>query len=133
MISIITIAKKTGCDAIHPGYGFLAENSDFAEMCEASNIIFIGPMHETISLMGVKDVAKDTMKKAGVPTVPGSEGVVASVEEAKQIAEEIGYPVIIKASYGGGGKGIRVARDEASLVQNYKMTEQEAESAFGNK
>ncbi|GAB3071830.1 acetyl-CoA carboxylase biotin carboxylase subunit [Salinicoccus sesuvii] len=133
MISIITIAKKTGCDAIHPGYGFLAENSDFAEMCEASNLIFIGPMHETISLMGVKDVAKDTMKKAGVPTVPGSEGVVESIEDAKQIADEIGYPIIIKASYGGGGKGIRVARDEASLIQNYKMTEQEAESAFGNK
>nr|WP_255695239.1 acetyl-CoA carboxylase biotin carboxylase subunit [Salinicoccus sp. ID82-1] len=133
MISIITIAKKTGCDAIHPGYGFLAENSDFAEMCEASNLIFIGPMHETIALMGVKDVAKDTMKKAGVPTVPGSEGVVESVEDAKKISEEIGYPVIIKASYGGGGKGIRVARDEESLVQNYKMTEQEAESAFGNK
>ncbi|WP_344703092.1 acetyl-CoA carboxylase biotin carboxylase subunit [Salinicoccus jeotgali] len=133
MISIITIAKKSGCDAIHPGYGFLAENSDFAEMCEVSNLIFIGPMHETISLMGVKDVAKDTMKKAGVPTVPGSEGVVASVEDAKKIAEEIGYPVIIKASHGGGGKGIRVARDEASLVQNYKMTEQEAESSFGNK
>ncbi len=133
MISIITIAKKSGCDAIHPGYGFLAENSDFAEMCEVSNLIFIGPMHETISLMGVKDVAKDTMKKAGVPTVPGSEGVVASVEDAKEIAEEIGYPVIIKASHGGGGKGIRVARDEASLVQNYKMTEQEAESSFGNK
>lgn len=133
MISIITIAKKTGCDAIHPGYGFLAENSDFAEMCEASNLIFIGPMHETISLMGVKDVAKDTMKKAGVPTVPGSDGVVASIEDAKKIAADIGYPVIIKASYGGGGKGIRVARTEEELVQNYKMTEQEAESAFGNK
>lgn len=133
MISIITIAKKTGCDAIHPGYGFLAENSDFAEMCEASNLIFIGPMHETISLMGVKDVAKDTMKEAGVPTVPGSDGVVASTEDAKQIAGAIGYPVIIKASYGGGGKGIRVAHTEEELIQNYKMTEQEAESAFGNK
>ncbi|WP_026366387.1 acetyl-CoA carboxylase biotin carboxylase subunit [Salinicoccus albus] len=133
MISIITIAKKSGCDAIHPGYGFLAENSDFAEMCEASNLIFIGPMHETISLMGVKDAAKDTMIKAGVPTVPGSDGIVSSVEEAKAIAEDINYPVIIKASYGGGGKGIRVARTENELIQNYKLTEQEAESSFGNK
>ncbi|WP_052257039.1 acetyl-CoA carboxylase biotin carboxylase subunit [Salinicoccus sp. YB14-2] len=133
MISIITIANKTGCDAIHPGYGFLAENSDFAEMCEASNLIFIGPMYETISLMGVKDVAKNTMEKAGVPTVPGSDGVVQSVDHAKEIASSVGYPVIIKASYGGGGKGIRVARNEDELVQNYKMTEQEAESAFGNK
>ncbi len=133
MISIITIAHKTGCDAIHPGYGFLAENSDFAEMCEASNLIFIGPMYETISLMGVKDVAKNTMEKAGVPTVPGSDGVVQSVDHAKEVASSVGYPVIIKASYGGGGKGIRVARNEEELVQNYKMTEQEAESAFGNK
>lgn len=133
MISIITIAHKTGCDAIHPGYGFLAENSDFAEMCEASNLIFIGPMYETISLMGVKDVAKNTMEKAGVPTVPGSDGVVQSIDHAKEIASSVGYPVIIKASYGGGGKGIRVARNEEELVQNYKMTEQEAESAFGNK
>lgn len=133
MISIITIANKTGCDAIHPGYGFLAENSDFAEMCEASNLIFIGPMYETISLMGVKDIAKNTMEKAGVPTVPGSDGVVQSVDDAKEIASSVGYPVIIKASYGGGGKGIRVARNEEELVQNYKMTEQEAESAFGNK
>lgn len=133
MISIITIANKTGCDAIHPGYGFLAENSDFAEMCEASNLIFIGPMYETISLMGVKDVAKNTMEKAGVPTVPGSDGVVQSVDHAKEIASSVGYPVIIKASYGGGGKGIRVAHNQEELVQNYKMTEQEAESAFGNK
>jgi acetyl-CoA carboxylase biotin carboxylase subunit len=133
MISIITIAKKTGCDAVHPGYGFLAENSDFAEMCEASNLIFVGPMYETIALMGVKDVAKNTMEKAGVPTVPGSDGVVQSIEHAREIAEGVGYPVIIKASYGGGGKGIRVARNPEELVQNYRMTEQEAESAFGNK
>ncbi|WP_072708865.1 acetyl-CoA carboxylase biotin carboxylase subunit [Lacicoccus alkaliphilus] len=133
MISIITIAKKTGCDAIHPGYGFLAENSDFAEMCEASNLIFVGPMYETIALMGVKDVAKNTMEKAGVPTVPGSDGVIQSIEHAKEIAGGVGYPVIIKASYGGGGKGIRVARNQEELIQNYRMTEQEAESAFGNK
>ncbi|WP_097039671.1 acetyl-CoA carboxylase biotin carboxylase subunit [Salinicoccus kekensis] len=133
MISIITIAKKTGCDAVHPGYGFLAENSDFAEMCESSNLIFIGPMYETIALMGVKDVAKNTMEKAGVPTVPGSAGVVQSIEHAREVAGGVGYPVIIKASYGGGGKGIRVARNEEELIQNYKMTEQEAESAFGNK
>src|SRR5699024_3691827 len=90
-------------------------------------------MHETIALMGVDDVAKDTMKKAGLPTLPRTDGVVDSIEDAKQIASDIGYPVIIKASYGGGAKGIRVARTEEQLVQNYKMTEQEAESAFGNK
>lgn len=133
MISIITIAQNTNCDAIHPGYGFLAENVDFAEMCDASNLIFIGPHYKTIALMGVKDVAKDTMQKANVPTVPGSDGVVKSLDDAKKISEEIGYPVIIKASYGGGGKGIRVARNEKELIQNYKLTEQEAESAFGNK
>lgn len=133
MIGIITIAQATGCDAIHPGYGFLAENSDFAEMCESSSLIFIGPMSETISLMGVKDVAKKTMIEAKVPTVPGSDGVVKSLDDAYVIAEEIGYPIIIKASHGGGGKGIRVARNEQELTQNYKLTEQEAESAFGNK
>ena len=133
MIGIITIAESTGCDAIHPGYGFLAENSDFAEMCETSNLNFIGPMSETISLMGVKDVAKQTMKEAKVPTVPGSDGVVESLEDAYKVAEEIGFPIIIKASYGGGGKGIRVARNKEELKQNYKLTEQEAESAFGNK
>lgn len=133
MIGIITIAQSTGCDAIHPGYGFLAENSDFAEMCESSSLIFIGPMSETISLMGVKDVAKKTMIEADVPTVPGSDGVVKSLDDAYIIAEEIGYPIIIKASHGGGGKGIRVARTKEELTQNYKLTEQEAESAFGNK
>lgn len=133
MIGIITIAQSTGCDAIHPGYGFLAENSDFAEMCESSSLIFIGPMSETISLMGVKDVAKKTMIEADVPTVPGSDGVVKSLDDAYEIAEDIGYPIIIKASHGGGGKGIRVARNKDELTQNYKLTEQEAESAFGNK
>src|SRR5699024_4060329 len=133
MIGIITIAQTTGCDAIHPGYGFLDENCDFAEMCESSSLIFIGPMPETISLMGVKDVAKKTMIEADVPTVPGSDGVVKSLEDAYDIAEEIGYPVIIKASHGGGGKGIIVARSKEELTQNYKLTEQEAESAFGNK
>lgn len=132
MISIMTIAKSTNCDAIHPGYGFLAENDDFAEMCEAMNIIFVGPMPETISTMGIKDVAKKTMQKAGVPTVPGSDGILNSIEHAKEVAETIGYPVIIKASHGGGGKGIRVARNEEELIQGYKLTTKEAQSAFGN-
>lgn len=132
MISIMTIAKSTNCDAIHPGYGFLAENEDFAEMCETMNIIFVGPMPETIATMGVKDVAKETMIKAGVPTVPGSAGILSSTEHAITVAEEIGYPVIIKASHGGGGKGIRVAHNEEELIQGYKMTTKEAESAFGN-
>lgn len=132
MISIMTIAKSTNCDAIHPGYGFLAENDDFAEMCESMNIIFVGPMPETISTMGIKDVAKKTMQEAGVPTVPGSEGVLDSVQHATEVAKEIGYPVIIKASHGGGGKGIRVAHNEEELIQGYKLTTKEAESAFGN-
>ncbi|WP_204193613.1 acetyl-CoA carboxylase biotin carboxylase subunit [Staphylococcus sp. GDY8P47P] len=130
--NILSIATSTGCDGIHPGYGFLAENGDFAELCEACQLKFIGPSYESIQKMGIKDVAKAEMIAANVPVVPGSDGLVTSIEDAKQIAEEIGYPVIIKATAGGGGKGIRVARTEKELENGYRMTRQEAETAFGN-
>lgn len=130
--NVMTIATSTGADAIHPGYGFLAENADFAEICEACNITFIGPSAEAIQKMGTKDVARDTMKNAGVPVVPGSDGIVESEEDAIKVAEEIGYPVIIKATAGGGGRGIRVAQSKKELIQGLKITQKEAETAFGN-
>ncbi|EJQ15019.1 acetyl-CoA carboxylase biotin carboxylase subunit [Bacillus cereus] len=132
LTNIISVAKLTGCDAIHPGYGFLAENADFAELCRECNLIFIGPSPEAISKMGTKDVARDTMKEAGVPIVPGSQGIIKNTEEAIELANQIGYPVIIKATAGGGGKGIRVARHEEELVKGIRITQQEASTAFGN-
>lgn len=130
--NILSIATSTGCDGIHPGYGFLAENGDFAELCEAVQLKFIGPSYNSIQKMGIKDIAKEEMKRANVPVVPGSEGLVESIEQAIGTANTIGYPVIIKATAGGGGKGIRIARNEDELVNGYKMTQQEAETAFGN-
>lgn len=130
--NIMSIATATGVDAIHPGYGFLAENADFAEICKACNITFIGPSPEAIQKMGMKDVARQTMKEAGVPIVPGSDGILENVEEAVKVAEEIGYPVIIKATAGGGGRGIRVAYNEEELRTGFKITQKEAEQAFGN-
>ncbi|CRF98963.1 biotin carboxylase [Streptococcus pneumoniae] len=132
LTNIISVAKLTGCDAIHPGYGFLAENADFAELCRECNLIFIGPSPEAISKMGTKDVARDTMKEAGVPIVPGSQGIIKNTEEAIELADQIGYPVIIKATAGGGGKGIRVARHEEELIKGIQITQQEASTAFGN-
>ncbi|HLQ98009.1 MAG TPA: acetyl-CoA carboxylase biotin carboxylase subunit [Candidatus Dormibacteraeota bacterium] len=130
--NIVSIATLTGVDAIHPGYGFLAENADFAEICKACNIIFIGPTAEAIQKMGIKDVARETMKEANVPIVPGSDGIIESREDAIKTAQEIGYPVIIKATAGGGGKGIRVARTEEDLLNGIQITQKEAEKAFGN-
>ncbi|MBD8003531.1 acetyl-CoA carboxylase biotin carboxylase subunit [Bacillus norwichensis] len=130
--NVISVAKLTECDAIHPGYGFLAENADFAEVCRECNIIFVGPSPEAITRMGTKDVARSTMKAAGVPIVPGSDGIVETVDEAKKIAEEIGYPVIIKATAGGGGRGIRVAKTVEELIKGIEITQQEAAVAFGN-
>lgn len=130
--NILSIATSTGCDGIHPGYGFLAENGDFAELCEAVQLKFIGPSYNSIQKMGIKDIAKEEMKRANVPVVPGSEGLVESIEQAIETANTIGYPVIIKATAGGGGKGIRIARNEDELINGYKMTQQEAETAFGN-
>ncbi|MGD6815580.1 acetyl-CoA carboxylase biotin carboxylase subunit [Metabacillus sp. 113a] len=130
--NIISVANLTGSDAIHPGYGFLAENSDFAELCRECNVTFVGPSPEAISKMGTKDVARETMREANVPIVPGSKGIIKNPEEAVSLAEEIGYPVIIKATAGGGGKGIRVARDQKDLEKGIRITQQEAETAFGN-
>ena len=130
--NIMSVATLTGVDAIHPGYGFLAENADFAEICRECNIIFIGPSPEAIAKMGTKDVARKTMKEAGVPIVPGSDGIISDIDEALNIAKEIGYPVVIKATAGGGGKGIRVARNEEELKKGIAITQQEAETAFGN-
>ena len=130
--NIMSVATLTEVNAIHPGYGFLAENAAFAEICEECNITFIGPSPEAINQMGTKDVARTRMKKAGVPVVPGSEGIIESIDEGVRIAEEIGYPVIIKATAGGGGKGIRVALNEAELKKGISVTQKEAKANFGN-
>lgn len=130
--NIISVATLTGVDAIHPGYGFLAENADFAEICKACNITFVGPTAEAIQKMGIKDVARETMKQANVPIVPGSDGIIESREDAIKTAQAIGYPVIIKATAGGGGKGIRVARTEEELLNGIQITQKEAEKSFGN-
>jgi acetyl-CoA carboxylase biotin carboxylase subunit len=129
---IIAAAEITGADSIHPGYGFLAENAGFAEICTTSGIKFIGPTPAMISAMGDKAVAKETMRKAGVPVVPGSENVLTSVDEAREIARSISYPVIIKASAGGGGRGMRIVREEAEMENSYGTARHEAEQAFNN-
>jgi acetyl-CoA carboxylase biotin carboxylase subunit len=128
----MSAATLTECDAIHPGYGFLSENADFAEICESCNIAFIGPSADAISRMGDKSVAKKTMKEADVPVIPGSDGLVEDVEEAVSVARRIGYPVIIKATAGGGGRGIRLAEDEETLIREITTAQQEAQKAFGN-
>ncbi|MFZ9977290.1 MAG: acetyl-CoA carboxylase biotin carboxylase subunit [Candidatus Kapaibacteriota bacterium] len=130
--AIITAAQITGADAIHPGYGFLAENDTFAEICAEIGITFIGPSAHAIRNMGNKSVAKDTMKAAGVPVIPGSEGIVETVEEAREIADAMGYPVMIKASAGGGGKGMRYVPNADELENLYIMARNEAQSAFNN-
>jgi acetyl-CoA carboxylase biotin carboxylase subunit len=130
--NIMSVATLTGCDAIHPGYGFLSENADFAEIVESCNIAFIGPPAEAIARMGDKSEAKRTMKEADVPVIPGSDGLVSDTDEAVRIAREIGYPVIIKATAGGGGRGIRIAEDEEALIAGIETARQEAEKAFGN-
>jgi len=129
---IIAAAEITGADAIHPGYGFLAENAEFAETCAASKITFIGPTPEQIRLMGDKATARKTMADIGVPVVPGTPGPVEDVDEALAFAQTMGFPVIIKAAAGGGGKGMRVARDADDFARSFQLARSEALSAFGN-
>ena len=132
MASIIAAAKNTGAEAIHPGYGFLAENAEFARACADNDLVFIGPAPECIDRMGDKSSARETMKMCGVPTVPGSDGCLDTVEEAAAFAEKVGYPVLIKATAGGGGKGMREVHDPADLAAQYKAARTEAGAAFGN-
>lgn len=131
MKRIMEVAAKAGVDAIHPGYGFLSENETFAELCEKNNIIFIGPKSLAMELTGDKMKCKAIMKQAEVPTVPGSEGVIDDVDKAAEIANEAGYPVLLKSAYGGGGRGIRLAKDEKELRQEFEMASAESKAAFG--
>ncbi len=130
--NIIEAAYITKADSIHPGFGFLSENAHFAKICEESNIKFIGPKAEVIDLLGNKSNAKEIMKKNGVPVIPGSDGSIKGIKEAKKIAEQIGYPVMIKAAAGGGGKGIRIAHNSIELENNYNIVKQEAKNAFND-
>ena len=132
MSNIIAAAVTTGCEAVHPGYGFLAENADFARACADNGLVFIGPAPECIERMGNKAAARETMTACGVPTVPGSDGVVERVEDARAFADEVGYPVLIKASAGGGGKGIRVAESVKDLKDAYDSAAAEAIANFGD-
>ncbi len=130
--NILAAATSRGVDAINPGYGFLAENDKFAEMCNDHGIVFIGPSPKAIRSMGDKSTAKETMDRVGVPTVPGSKGLLSNVDEAYTLADEIGYPVIIKATAGGGGRGMRLVENKANLEKMFKAAQGEAEAAFGN-
>lgn len=130
--NIIQAAYVTKADSIHPGFGFLSENSKFAKICEESNIKFIGPKSEVIDLLGNKSNAKEMMKKAGVPVIPGSNGSVKSLKDAICIAEEIGYPIILKAAAGGGGKGIRIANSSNEVEKQYEIVKQEAKNSFND-
>lgn len=130
--AIISSAEITDVDAIHPGYGFLAENAHFAEICESCDIAFIGPTPENMRLLGDKMTARQTMQKVGIPVIPGSPSIIKTKEDAIKIAKKIKYPVIIKASAGGGGKGMRVCHNDVRLVSSFITAQQEAEAAFGN-
>src|SRR5437764_13184583 len=127
---LISAAEIADVQAIHPGYGFLSENAHFAEVCRSCNIEFIGPPHEAMALLGNKNEARKLAKRAGVTVVPGSEGLITSEAEALQVAREMGFPVLIKAAAGGGGRGMRVARNDISLQAGLKAARQEAEKAF---
>ncbi len=129
---ILAAAEVTAADAVHPGYGFLAENANFADICTTSGLTFIGPSASAIASMGDKAFAKETMRNAGVPVIPGSEGVVREMKDARTIAEEVGYPIIIKASAGGGGRGMRIVRTPADLEKAFRTASHEAETAFGD-
>ncbi|HEY4652146.1 MAG TPA: biotin carboxylase N-terminal domain-containing protein, partial [Pontibacter sp.] len=129
---IIAAAEITNADAIHPGYGFLSENAEFSRICAENNIKFIGASPEMINQMGDKSSAKDTMKKAGVPTIPGSDGLLKNIEEGIKLAKKIKYPVIIKATAGGGGRGMRIIKNESEFEKAWKDARTEAAAAFGN-
>ena len=131
MKRIIEIAKQSGSDAIHPGYGFLSENEGFAKTCKMNGIIFIGPGSKAMEVTGDKMKCKEVMKEAGVPLVPGSDGVVGDLDEAVAIAKDSGFPVLLKSAFGGGGRGIRLAKDEKELRQEYEMASAESKAAFG--
>ncbi|GAY73201.1 acetyl-CoA carboxylase biotin carboxylase subunit [Lentilactobacillus kosonis] len=132
MAEIISVANLTGCEAIHPGYGFLSENAEFAALCEECHIKFIGPNSDVIKLMGDKSNARFAMQKAGVPVIPGSDGVVSDVSTAKQIADKIGYPILLKSAAGGGGKGIRRVDKDADLESAFLSTQQEARISYND-
>ena len=129
--ALVDLALATGCDAIHPGYGFLSENAEFAKVCKERGLVFIGPTPEVIHRMGDKTEARNAMKAAGIPITPGSEGNVNSVKEALKVAEQIGYPVMLKATSGGGGRGIRRCDTAQELERNYTRVISEATKAFG--
>lgn len=132
MNAIIQAAINSGAEAIHPGFGFLSENAEFARLCEKFGIVFIGPSYNSIEMLGNKAAAKETMKNAGVPVIPGSEGAVSSVEEARAIAEKAGYPVLVKASAGGGGRGIRRVDSPEELESQMEAAQREAKNYFGD-
>lgn len=132
MNAIISACMITGCDAVHPGFGFLSENAEFAALCRENNIKFIGPSPESIAMLGDKARAKETMKNSGVPVIPGSDGAVKTLDEAKKAAAEIGYPVLVKASAGGGGRGIRMVVSESELEKELTIAQQEAKNFFGD-
>lgn len=130
--NILEAVNVTGADSIHPGYGFFSENAEFVKMCEECNINFIGPSYEVIEMMGNKSNSKELMKKAGVPVIPGSDGIIKTVEEANNIAKKIGYPVMLKASGGGGGKGIRLVESEDKMEESFNIVKKEAKLSFNN-
>jgi len=131
--SIISAAEIADVEAIHPGYGFLSENAHFAEICESCQIKFIGPRPESVRLAGDKAIARDVMRKAKVPIIPGSKSIIKDQHEALKTAKKLGYPVIIKAKAGGGGKGMKVAHNDGKLVNAFLTAQSEAEAAFGNR
>ena len=130
--NIIEAANITKADSIHPGFGFLSENSNFAKICEESNIKFIGPKSHVIDLLGNKSNSKELMKKEGVPVIPGSDGSIKNLKQAILVCEKIGYPILLKASAGGGGKGIRIVKSFEELEQNYNIVKQEAKNSFND-
>ena len=130
--ALISAAMSLGADAVHPGYGFLSENGDFAEACQSSGLAFIGPRVRSIRLMGDKPRARKIMARAEIPVLPGSSGAVSDVDEAKEIAHHVGYPVLLKAAAGGGGRGLRIARNDADLLRVFRVAQAEGEASFGN-